>query len=233
MRSVTHMAGAALLGLALYASSAHAEPAKTRALSEADVLKLVELAIDDQAIIDRVHAGGVDFKVDDAVIDRLKKAGASDAVLAALQGKDAPADGVAATGNHAAGVTLEIIDIKRTSDGFLQVSFRYRNPTNKPIKLYRGVLFVTAETDTSSYLIKSIYYVDPKNQLKYGIVSDENGRPLASPVRGKDVIAPAKDVSPTYWVKLASPDDDVRKVSFYFPDVPPIEDVPLPPPLKK
>jgi WD40 repeat protein len=56
-----------------------------RPLSEADLLKLVELQISDRAIIARMDRGGVDFKVDDAVLERLRKAGASDAVLNALR----------------------------------------------------------------------------------------------------------------------------------------------------
>jgi WD40 repeat protein len=56
-----------------------------RQLNEADLLKLVELQISDQAIIARVEQAGLEFKVDDAVIERLKKAGASDTVLGVLQ----------------------------------------------------------------------------------------------------------------------------------------------------
>lgn len=56
-------------------------------LTEADVLKLVELQIEDAVIIARLEKAGVDFKVDDAVLKRLKDAGASQEVLAALQGK--------------------------------------------------------------------------------------------------------------------------------------------------
>jgi WD40 repeat protein len=54
-------------------------------LSEADLLKLIELQIREKAIIARVEKAGVDFKMDDAVIERLKKAGASEAVLAAVR----------------------------------------------------------------------------------------------------------------------------------------------------
>jgi hypothetical protein len=55
-------------------------------LGEADVLKLVELQIDDGCIIGRVQKTGPDFKVDEAVVARLRKAGASDAVIEALKG---------------------------------------------------------------------------------------------------------------------------------------------------
>jgi hypothetical protein len=56
-----------------------------RPLSEADLLKLVELQISDQAIVARVEKAGVGFRVDDAVVGRLKKAGASDVVLESVR----------------------------------------------------------------------------------------------------------------------------------------------------
>src|SRR5262249_7570846 len=59
-------------------------------LTESDVLKLIEIQIDDTCIIARSQqGGGPGFDVDDAVIGRLKKAGASDAVLAQLRGRTA------------------------------------------------------------------------------------------------------------------------------------------------
>jgi WD40 repeat protein len=70
------------VGLLALAAAWAADPAP---LSEADLLKLVELQISDPAVITRVEKAGVSFKVDDAVIERLKKAGASDAILASVR----------------------------------------------------------------------------------------------------------------------------------------------------
>jgi hypothetical protein len=229
--------GATLLGAIFLASAAGAKSDKLKPLSEADVLKLVELAIDDNAVVARLHKGGVDFKVDDAVISRLRKAGASEKVLLALQNKDAPpekvAEGVVASATHESGTTLEITELKRTTDGFLQVNFRYRNPTDSPILVYKGALFVVVETDNSSHMISAMYYVDPKTKKHYGVVKGDDGKQLASTVRGKDVVAAANGVSPTYWVKLAGAGAAVEKATFYFQDTPPMEDVALPARLKK
>lgn len=54
-------------------------------LTEKDLTSLIELGIDDDAVVARIKKGGVEFKPDDAALGRLKKAGASDAVLKALQ----------------------------------------------------------------------------------------------------------------------------------------------------
>jgi WD40 repeat protein len=59
--------------------------ANPKPLSEGDLLKLVELQTSDKAIVARVEKAGVGLPVDDPVIERLKKAGASDAVLASVR----------------------------------------------------------------------------------------------------------------------------------------------------
>jgi hypothetical protein len=69
----------------LLAASAWCTGESPRPLSEADVLKLVELQIDDDAILGRIERAWVSFKVDDDVLRRLKGAGASEAVLARLR----------------------------------------------------------------------------------------------------------------------------------------------------
>jgi hypothetical protein len=236
MKPLLILVGATLLGANLLASAAHAKPAKLKPLSEADVLRLVELAIDDAAVVARLHKGGVDFKVDDAVIGRLKKAGASEKVLAALQKPGAPpitpANGVIASGQHDSGAVLELTEIKRTSDDFLMVNFRYRNPTDKPLKAYHGHFVVLGDTDVTRDVFAEIYYVEPSQKVKkvkHGVVSDDSGKLVSSVVRARDLLAPAKDTGRNFWVKMSKPDDDADKATFYFLAVAPIEDVPLPP----
>ena len=198
----------------------------------------MELAIDDQAVIDRIHkGGGVDIQVDDAVIGRLRKAGASETVLTALQAKDAPADKpgdkLLGSGQLKSGAVLELTSIKRTSDGFLMVNFHYRNPTNKPIKAYHGQIAVFGDTDITGDTFSDVYYVEPKMKIKHMVVQDNAGKLVASKVLARDLLAPANDVGDAFWVKMSSPSDGVDSVTFYFPNVQPIEDVALPPPLKK
>jgi WD40 repeat protein len=58
---------------------------KVKPLTEADVLRLIELQKEEDAILARLEKAGVGFTVDDAVVERLRKAGASPGVLAALR----------------------------------------------------------------------------------------------------------------------------------------------------
>jgi len=64
-------------------------------LSESDLTKLVELQIRDDAIVAKIEKDGINFSLDDQLKERLKKAGASDRVFAAME-KAGPAAAPAA-----------------------------------------------------------------------------------------------------------------------------------------
>jgi WD40 repeat protein len=79
---------ATLAVLAVWCGLARAEDPpgrKGKPLTEADVLRLIELQKEEGAILARLEAAGVGFPVDDALAARLKKAGASAEVLAAVR----------------------------------------------------------------------------------------------------------------------------------------------------
>ncbi len=247
MKSLPYLVGGMVLS-AVLGRSALAEPAKLKPLSEADVLKLVELSIEDEAVVHRLKAGGVNFTVDGEVIAHLRKAGASEKILAALKGdfspavapadkviasgkqggpEDKPAEKVIASGTLDSGVVLEVTNIKRTTDGFLMVNFRYRNPTKRAVQVADGSF--SLGTSAAYHLIDGIHYVDPASKQVYGIVK-VGVVPASSKVFGGDGIKPPAEGATNLWVKMAAPDDDkVEKVTFYFGNLEPLEDVPLPP----
>src|SRR6266404_7301112 len=70
-------------------------------LTQQDVIKLLELKIPEQTIIDKVKGSGTAFVLGTEDIARLKKAGASDALITAMQSSSA----VPATGNPASEIT--------------------------------------------------------------------------------------------------------------------------------
>jgi hypothetical protein len=76
---------AALLPVLLLPLPALARADNPKPLTEADLVKLIELQIDDKAVVERLEKGGVSFPVDTAAVERLKKAGASSVLLAAVQ----------------------------------------------------------------------------------------------------------------------------------------------------
>src|SRR5689334_7590403 len=70
-------------------------------LTQQDVIKLLELKIPEQTIIDKVKGSGTAFVLGTEDIAWLKKAGASDALIVAMQSSSA----VPATGNPASEIT--------------------------------------------------------------------------------------------------------------------------------
>jgi WD40 repeat protein len=80
------LAALAVLLAGLGGGRADEKPAaKAKPLTEAEVLRLIELQKEENATLARLDKAGVGFTVDDALLGRLKKAGASEAVLAALR----------------------------------------------------------------------------------------------------------------------------------------------------
>src|SRR5437764_13836533 len=59
--------------------------AVAQVLTQQDVTKLLELKIPEQTIIEKVKSSGTSFTQGTAHSDRLKKAGARDALIAAMQ----------------------------------------------------------------------------------------------------------------------------------------------------
>ena len=74
----------ALVAVAMFALG-QVRAQSTKPLSEKDLVKLIELQIDDGAVVSKLQKEGVAFAVDDETLERLKNAGASDPVLEAVR----------------------------------------------------------------------------------------------------------------------------------------------------
>ena|SRR5216684_4068109 len=75
--------------------------AVAQVLTQQDVIKLLELKIPEQTIMEKVKSSGTAFVLGADDIARLKKAGASDALIAAMQASAS----VPAAGNPASEIT--------------------------------------------------------------------------------------------------------------------------------
>jgi hypothetical protein len=97
MRDSIRAAFAVLLQITLLCSLTVSRAHAARPLSEDDIIKLIELQIDDSAIIGKIKKEGAAFPVTDAALEKLKDAGASEKVLNALREwgkpKSSPATG--------------------------------------------------------------------------------------------------------------------------------------------
>jgi hypothetical protein len=193
-------------------------------LTEAALIKLSKTNIEDEIVAAVVKTRGVAFKTDAATIKRLQQAGVADVVLAVLKpGGDEtkPSDDAnkpLGTGNFQKGLVIDVTDVKRTSDDFLKVSFRIRNPTKDRI----------THTISGVYFVPEMYYIEVGGDgKKYSVVRDGAGNYDASRVPGTITVEPRGSID--YWAKFGQPGKDVKKISLYFRQAEPIEDIPVPP----
>ncbi len=123
------------------------------------------------------------------------------------------------TGKFQKGLVIDVIELKPTSDTFMRVSYRIRNPTSEPIAIsITGVLFTPA-----------MYYVEEGGQFKVGVVKQGTVF-LASDIGGTIKLGPGE--SKEYWAKFGRPHDGIKHLTFYFEHAEPIEDVPVPADMK-
>jgi hypothetical protein len=131
-------------------------------------------------------------------------------------------------GKHTTGVGVEVVDIKRTAEDLMQVSWRYRNATEKPIQVYEerklGRDFgpgasVTAKGRCACYMLDALFvtYSSDGKVLKNSIVKDSGGKLFCSKM--EELTVGAKSASPVYFARFGLPPKDVRKVSLTFSDV--------------
>ena len=114
------------------------------------------------------------------------------------------------------GVTAEIVEAVR-KEGVLTMKVLYRNAAATPakLKLYRN----WDDTD---------YYVTA-GSTKLMVLKDSKGTPVAVPhgQHGETDISIKPNGSFLFWAKFPAPPAEAKKVSFFHPHSPPIEDIPV------
>lgn len=117
---------------------------------------------------------------------------------------------------NVAGVVADIIECRR-ADGFLTVRVRFKNTTDKELRVP-----VIASRNFHQYYVTA-------GAKKYLIVEDSERTPLASPATGGGDINPqiAKGGSWVWWAKYTAPPPEVKQISYYTPLTPPFENVPV------
>jgi hypothetical protein len=128
-----------------------------------------------------------------------------------------PAAGKAlGTGKLQNGLVIDVLELKRTSDGFLRVSFQIRNPSTDTIKhAINGFTFPN-----------SMYYVEEGGKFKFTVIKDDKGEFIWGRVN-KDVKLGSGETLES-WAKFGQPHKGIKHITFYFKDAEPIEDVPVP-----
>lgn len=113
------------------------------------------------------------------------------------------------------GVTAEIEAIRK--EDVLTVKVRYRNTSDAPaeMKVYRSY------EDTEYYATVG--------STKLLVLKDSKGAPVASPhsPHGATSVSIKPKGSFIFWAKYPAPPTEAKKLTFYHPHSPPIEDVPI------
>jgi hypothetical protein len=231
MTNVQRALGLALVLVLAAALPGLAQDDKKKPLSEAALVKLAKSDLEDEVLIALVKKRGVSFHVNDTALRRLRNAGVSEAVLTALtpaadddKGSAAPLgddqsapDKPLGTGKFQKGLVIDVTAVKRTSDRFLRVSFRIRNPTKERV----------THTISGVYFVPEMHYVEAGGKFKFQVVRDERGNYLASHVPGTLTLNPNETAE--YWAKFGQPHKGIKHITLYFRQTEPIEDIPVPP----
>ena len=113
-------------------------------------------------------------------------------------------------------VTAEILEVSR-KEGVLTVKVRYRNTGDKAasMRLYR-------DWGMGDYYVTS-------GSTKLMALKDSKGVFIATPHghHGQTDISINPKSSFLFWAKYPAPPDDAKKVTFFHPHSPPIEDIPI------
>ncbi|MCA1827945.1 MAG: hypothetical protein LC689_13540 [Myxococcales bacterium] len=136
-------------------------------------------------------------------------------LLPALAKADEP---LRAQDSDVAGVKAEVLQAHRTSDGMLEVRWRWHNTTSAPVRLLN-------KASVGDALKKETYLLDGANKTKYLVVRDQKGHVLASPLADGVYLKP--DQSATAWAKFKAPPADVDKVTVVIPKTPPFDGIPI------
>lgn len=144
-------------------------------------------------------------------------------LAAPARGEDVAKSKPLATEKLDDGVTVEVTDVYRGSDGLLQVNWVYRNPTTERVHFM--------SSDEGRDMAEQIYVVDAAQKKKYYVahVKPDKGKPTHDDMLATH--ARAVDIEPSgmaiMWAKFLSPPESTKQVSLYLPKAPPIEDLPI------
>ncbi|MGB8475682.1 MAG: hypothetical protein WCE61_16500 [Candidatus Acidiferrum sp.] len=120
------------------------------------------------------------------------------------------------------GVEVALSSVERTSGGTITVRWQYRNTTAEPKKL--GESFTGMGSSEAYSLEWDAYVVDTGARVKYKVLKDTKGDPVAANHGGRKVVVLPPKGTKTVWAKFLVP-VGVKQVTVFLPGVEPFEDV--------
>jgi len=120
------------------------------------------------------------------------------------------------------GVEVSLMSVERVNPNEITVRWRYQNTTASPKNI--GASFHGMGSSEAFSLVWDAYVADPIAKVKYPILKDSQGTPVASRHGGRKVVALAAKAAMTVWAKFQVP-ASVGKMSVYLPGTEPFENV--------
>jgi hypothetical protein len=235
---------ALLLAAILSVRADDAPKPKEEPLSEAALVKLAKAGIEGDVIAVLVKKRGVAFKTDDATIERLKKGGLPENVLAAVR----PAAGdpklpktagaVLGAGKHDDGLIVEVIECKPTKNEELMVRWRYRNPTRQNVELVAqtpafAVGAGATPPNVAKRFLEAVFYKEGKFEsgavANHYIIAQGSGRLNATDL-GKKAIVIRPDKEFEMWAIFTLPktkSKTEKTISLFLLGTSPIKNIPV------
>jgi hypothetical protein len=116
---------------------------------------------------------------------------------------------------HESGAQIEVTRVHRSSDGTVEIRWRYVNTGNDKLEVMDG--------DHGRDLVGETYVMDPDAKMKYPVASDDRKKPLAGKLSSVQLEA---GKSADVWMKFPLP-TTTKRVSLFVPGALPIEDLPI------
>jgi uncharacterized cupredoxin-like copper-binding protein len=116
---------------------------------------------------------------------------------------------------HQSGAEIQVTRVRRSSDGTVEVRWRYANTGKSQISVLKS--------DDARDLAHDTYVMDPDAKTKYPVATDDRKQPLAAKVSSTQ-LGPGK--SQDVWMKFAVP-ASAKRISLFLPGSLPVEDLPI------
>lgn len=124
-----------------------------------------------------------------------------------------PTDAIESAQSELTGLQTDLLEVKRMSDNTIRVRWRWRNTTDKVVKLHAG--FGDREEN---------YLLDPVNKKKHFVVKDAKGNVIGSSTYYGYVEIEANKAA-MIWARFPAPPPAVNKITVVIAKTPPFEDV--------
>jgi tetratricopeptide (TPR) repeat protein len=132
------------------------------------------------------------------------------------------------------GLVVDILEIAREKDEVLKITWRYKNPTKKPVQLLApSPRFATkdAPANTINGFLRETYFYEGKlsdTSYRHDVLKYSDGKYRAKATSGKAVVL-GPDEEYEFWAAFTLPRANAKVITLHLMDTPPIANLSLKP----